>query len=34
MGQKVNPIGFRIGVNHAWGQPLVRAQEDIWRVPD
>ena len=19
MGQKVNPIGFRIGVTHAWG---------------
>ena len=19
MGQKVNPIGFRVGVNHAWG---------------
>ena len=19
MGQKVNPVGFRIGVNHAWG---------------
>ena len=19
MGQKVNPVGFRVGVNHAWG---------------
>jgi hypothetical protein len=26
MGQKVNPIGLRLGINRTWDQPLVRRQ--------
>jgi hypothetical protein len=26
MGQKVNPIGLRLGINRTWDSPLVRRQ--------
>ena len=29
MGQKVNPIGFRIGVNHAWGSRWLAPKKNV-----
>ena len=26
MGQKINPIGFRLGINRTWDSALVRQQ--------
>ena len=31
MGQKVNPIGIRLGVNRTWDQPLVREHQGFRR---
>ena len=28
MGQKVNPIGLRLGINRTWDSPLVRRRRD------